>query len=255
MKNTPILMALVLLLLLGGCAQIKTLITVHPDGSGFIDQEIALTGPAQEIIALMAQSDQYFMDETELQAYAARLGEGVSYVSHESIAEGNGVRVRFAFEDINTVHLEQDGPSDLISIEGMTSTDSEEEPPMTFSFERGSPASLVIQPALEMKEEAAKDSTSVAAEEEALQQMRVMLADARFVLALDIEGTIQETNATYQDGDLITLMDIDFNEFLKDDDLLRLVANSTGPTPELMAMMADHGFRIEMQESVRVTFE
>ena len=254
MKKTLILMALALVLL-GSCAQIKTLITVNPDGSGFIDQEIALTGPAQEIVALMAQSDKYFMDETELQAYAAQLGEGVSYVSHESIADGNGVRVRFAFDDINAVRLEQDGPSDLISIEGMTSTDSEEKPPMTFVFERGSPASLVIQPALEMEEGAAKDSTSMAAEEEALQQIRVMLADARFVLAVDVAGTIQETDATYKDGARITLMDIDFNEFLRDDDLLRIVANTTGPTPELMAMMADHGFRIEMQESVRVVFE
>jgi hypothetical protein len=248
-------LALLLSVLLAGCAQIKTLVTVHPDGSGFIDQTIVPTAAAQEILALMTESGDYFMDEAQLQAYAAQLGEGVTYDSHEPIEDGKGLRVRFRFNDIRTVHLEQDGPSDFITMEGMTSTESESPPPITFGFDAGSPATLLIHPAIRTADTESDEPPSAEAEEEALLQMRQFLKDARFLVALDVVGNIQETDAMHHDGGHITLMDIDFNEFLKDDALIKQIAAHPEPTPELLAILAQQGFRIELQETVRVVFE
>lgn len=241
-------------LLLAGCVQVRTLLTLNPDGSGMLELILQPTADTLELLRAMSESDKIFMDESELRAYADSLGEGVSYMSHKIIEDGDGIHVWYRFTDVAQVKAHLASPADLIAPEGVTSSSSNTDF-ITFGFAPGTPARLHIHmpPAPETAE------TAVLSEEERTEgerQLQALLADARITFEVALQGRIQETNAAHRQAATVTLADLDFNRLLQDKELVRRMAEHPhGPPPDFMAQLAEKGFTFEAQPEIEVVFE
>lgn len=236
-----------------GCVQIKTLLTLHPDGSGILELILQPTAETLELLQAMSESDKIFMSEQELRAYADTLGAGVSYMDHKVLDGGTGLHVWYRFKDVTQLKAQLLSPIDLIAPEGVTSTSS---PPdyIGFGFEAGAPARLTIM----MPRPDAQEPETLTEEDraEGEGQLQALLADARITFELALQGRIQETNAVHHQVSTVTLADLDFNRILQDEELLRLMAEQPqGPAPALLAQLAEKGFTFDAQQQIDVVFE
>jgi len=102
------LAALLPLLALAGCFQLRALIRVADDGSGTIAESVMMGGM---MIQMMHAGDSTgapaLYDIDSLRAHAARLGEGVTLLRVDSIADGEevGYRAVYAFRDVGDVRF------------------------------------------------------------------------------------------------------------------------------------------------------
>jgi hypothetical protein len=246
----------VLCLLFSGCLQSMLLITVESDGSGTIELTIIPGEMMAEMLAGFEEEPSMMPDESFFDSLATRFGQGVSFVSSESV-DDTGIRAFFSFADINTLSIGEDAPSQLLQAQGVSST-SENKDPLRFEFTPGSVARLVIyNDPLEEPEATPEDEDEVEAmdPEEAIEMMKFMMGDMHMTAVVEVNGSIQETNAKFHEGSRITLLDFEMNKLLDDEELLQQMAESTGPSPELVAALARNGVAIEQQEVISVVFK
>jgi hypothetical protein len=90
-----------------------------------------------------------------------------------------------------------------------------------------------------------------------------MFKGMRFCIALEMIGNIVETNATFREGNVITLVDMDFGALVEDaeklgassEKLQRLGAKKPETVEEMKALMKQFpGFRMELNREVTVKF-
>jgi hypothetical protein len=88
-------------------------------------------------------------------------------------------------------------------------------------------------------------------------QMGPMFAGAKMSSKLVIEGGIAESNATFQEGDTITLMSINFDELMKNEGGMKAMKKLDAETREEVAEAVKEvkGVEFETQEKVTVKFE
>ena len=160
-----------------------------------------------------------------MQALKRRLGEGVRFVSSAPYKEAgfDGVTAIYAFDDIRTLSLSMDK-----MMAGAIDSPMAEKAPgaeLKLAFARGaSGTSLTLmmppipEPSAEDRERAAatvKESGMAEMPPEAQAMMKNLLNGLLLEVALNVEGTIVSTNAPYQDGNRIILMQLDGTELLK----------------------------------------
>jgi hypothetical protein len=248
-----------------GCISSQTLVTVKADGSGTIEQRTLMSTSAMNLIASMgggeASADKLF-DEESMQKTAARLGPGVRVVSNEPLEENGmkGTKAVFAFDDINAIHL-----SESPNVPGVPGEQAgaAKEPPMTLKFERGG-ATHVLTITLPRSDR--KDATGTTpppdaekpneAPPEALDMMRMMLKGLKVTLAVAVDGTIVKTNAQFHDDSRVTLVEMDFDELMKDDASLKAIQGKFGPgssAADLQAALKTlKGVKINPDSTIRI---
>jgi hypothetical protein len=88
------------------------------------------------------------------------------------------------------------------------------------------------------------------------EMMKPYFRSMSFLVQVKIEGSIRSTNASYRDGNTITLMDLDMGKIVDDEELFRKVINSEKGIgdKEMLAQMETAGVRIEQKERVNVSF-
>ena len=220
----------------------------------------ALSGQMLDMMMSLA-GDESLCDEENLQEEGAKMGEGVRLTSSEPIDEDGrrGCRAFYDFDDINQLTINQNPGDQMPS--GMTEDEpGSAEDVVTFSFTPGSPATLVINLPQDFQDNnpdedpAEVDSTQ---SEEQLAMMREMFEGARIHMAVAVEGAIIETNASYVDGNRITLIDIDFDLLLEDEEQLELLSNANPQTTaEVKALLEGvDGIKVETTEEIIVRFE
>lgn len=254
--------------LLAGCFAYETTVRLSPDGSGTVEQEIVLTRMMAEMLrAANEEAEEEGIDVCE----ELDLGEGARLVSAEPIEETErmGCRQVYAFTDVNALRLKP-GPAEGLQDElgDGNGTPAAPEEPITFSFQPGSPATLVIRMPERETEGDEEDDEGVAEGPEldaeadaagramALAMMREMLRDSRFSVRLVLDGDIVETDASHRDGNRITLIDLDFDALLEDPEALERLMGIEDPSSEQAnALLAElPGVRFETREEVTVRF-
>lgn len=252
------------LCLLTGCFTFETIINLNPDGSGTVEQVFSIHGPMLEMMAFFADESGNLpdlCDEASLETEAENFGEGVVLTSAERIEEENqrGCHARYAFDDINTLTIDQDPGAKMPDGGEMENAEDEEEDGQTvrFSFTPGAPATLTILMPQEFEaapEDAAVDSSQ---RDMQLQMMREMLQGAKMTLSIQVAGPIAETNATYRNGSTISLMKMDFDEVLADEGQLALLMDSNPQSLDDVKALLENisGIEMETQEEVQVRFE
>ncbi len=252
-RKSGVAMLALCAVLLGGCVQFKTLITLNPDGSGMLELLLRPTVDTLELLRAMSDTDKIFMDEEELRAFADSLGEGVAYASHQLLDDGDAIQATYQFEDISQLKVQIASPADLIAPEGVTSSSSDAQY-LTMGFEASKPAHLTVAMPISDPGEPAEMTEEERAENE--RQFQTMLADARFTFELAFQGNILETNAIHHKESTVTLVDLDFNGIMADKELMgMMVEQPKGPTPALLAQLAERGFTFDVQEQIDVVFE
>ncbi len=259
--------------LLAGCFQASTVVRVNPDGSGTVVESMLLS---KKMIARMNEMMQGFagnsgagpepielFEPAKLKARAAGMGEGVSYISGEKTetAEFSGYTATYAFREINELRLNQQSGESAVGKGGQKAPSL----PLIFHFSKGSPATLTVeQPgdknpvkAVEGSQENAESprTASVISDEEA-KQLAEMFMGMKMALAVEVNGSIVETNATHRDGSRITIIDFDLSKFgssLPQLEKLKLLKGSSAA--DVKELMKDFpGMKIDLNDRLKVVF-
>lgn len=259
--------ALFAMLAFSGCLQIEKIVKLKTDGSGTIEETLVMSKSALDGMKQMAAGfggdkaaakPPELFDEAKLKEAAAKMGEGVTFVSATKISggQGEGFKAIYAFADINKLKLDQNPSGSMPSAGGMkASGDKKKQEPIGFRFTKGAPAELAItMPQPEVKPKREQPSGM---EDMAMQMMQQILKDMKIVIAVEVQGAIKETNAEYRDGTLVTLMEMDFNKLLADPLKFKEMAKTSPQSlQEAKALMKSlEGVKIETAPEVKIKFE
>jgi hypothetical protein len=260
-----------LLLFACGCLEVSQEIHVNKDGGGRIIERVMMSKAAlKQLNAFFSSfpSDKKskpekvdIYDKKKLIADAKNYGPDVEYVSSKKLSTKtkDGYQVEYAFKDINTLRINQN-PGDKGPNKSDSKSDNKEEN-VTFNFEKGSPSILTVnfqsleKPSKEKKRKAGK--TDKEAEQKTIDEMREILKDFYIGITVQPEGEIVETNATYREGNKITLLEMDFNKLLSDEKQLEIFAKKEPDTVEETKTLLKNlpGFKVEMNKKVLIKFE
>ncbi|MEW6586328.1 MAG: hypothetical protein AB1442_12055 [Nitrospirota bacterium] len=270
---------------LTGCITFLTEIKVRGDGSGTMVQTITLNPEqmkksmediAKQMGATMTESKEDskndspkaskegMFKEDDLKGKAIDMGEGVTFVSAETIDTKTavGVRVTYAFKDINHLAINPKPEAAM----GMASAGASAEEAVKFLFSRKPDGNAVLtilfsQAKLDTKEQATAPPPPASPEESAQQTAMVkqMFKGLHMGLAVDVEGKIVKTNSPYVEGSKVTLMDIDFDPLLSDEEgykaLSAKLEKAMGDDRKTMeALKGVKGLRIVTDPEVSIEF-
>ena len=259
------LFAFAALFAFSGCLQVEKVVKLKPDGSGTVEETLIMTKSALESIKQMAAGfgggkaeakpfDVY--DEAKIKEAGEKMGEGVTLVSSTKISTeaGEGYKAIYAFTDINKLKVDQNPSGSMPAAGGMKKEEKKKEP-VVFKFNKGSPAELSMsmpQPEFKPKKDQPADM-----EEAAMQMAQQMFKDMKITLAVEVVGTISETNAEYRDGARVTLMEMDMNKLLADPVKFKELAKSNPQTlQEAKALMKGvDGVKVEAAPEVKIKFQ
>ena len=265
---------------LSGCLQIENVVKLQPDGSGRLEEKVVMSKATVAQIEQMAAGfgdlggekkdgkpakGFELMDAEKLKAAAAKMGEGVTFIGAQKIdtESGSGFVATYAFTDINKLKLDQN-PSDLLPTpggkKGAAGPAGAKTEPVTFQFTKGTLAELTVKMPIPDVKAAGKQKEQAAAagmEEMAMQMMQQMFKDMKVSMAIEVAGTIKETNAEYRDGSRVTLMEMDFNKLLANPEKFKQLAKENPKTiQESKALMKGiDGVKVEAAPEVKIKFQ
>ncbi len=280
MKIFRLLLAAVLTVLgLSGCLDIEKTVKLKADGSGTVEEKIVMSKATVAQMEQMAAGfgglvekkkegkpaakDFGLMDEKKLKEAAAKMGEGVTCVGAKKIETetGSGYLATYAFKDINTLKLDQN-PGDSMPAPGGVRAPGgpgkSKVEPVTFQFAKGTPASLTVKmPVPELTPKKEKKEQPAGMETMAMQMMQQMFKDMKITMAVEVPGAITETNAEYQVGARVTLIEMDFNKLLANPEKFKQLAVENPKTlQESKALMKGiDGVKIETAPEVKIKFQ
>jgi len=260
-----------LTLLLVGCLQVDTTINVAKDGSGTINEKVLLSRTFVNMMKEFAQAFQdsasteefSFFKEDEIIADAKDYGEEVKYVSHELISDDNweGFEVVYSFNDITKIKIQPD-PGSKVGMddeEGETTADEEY---YFFKFKKGDVSELIIdRPPIELNSESEENKDTVEAseqnDEEMGEEFLKMMEGMKINIAVQVDGQITSTNASYVEDSKITLMQMDFSEMMKDNESFKEFKNKEPKNIEEMKEFLEKfpGMKIEVEKPISVKFK
>lgn len=250
-----------------GCIQTDTKVKLNPDGSGLIEETMLMK---EEVAAMFREFVAAFdstkagefnlFNEEELMGKAVNYGEGVSYESGEAIqVKGyEGYKIIYSFDDINKIKLNP-SPDDKIPMGDEEEGSAEKKDLVFFNFTKGNPSVLTIKLPEEEKVEKSEteemeinDSTANVMKEKIIE----MFDGMRMKVVLDVNGDIDETNATFIDGNEITLFDVDFSEIINNKEVLEEMTKSQDMSMEQFGEITSKipGIKFEMKKEVTVKF-
>jgi hypothetical protein len=267
MKALKIVVLFALSLALMGCFESIVLLRVNKDGSGTIEETVVISDSFMELMKSFGseeegEEDKDVIDEEQLTAKAVSMGEGVRYVSAQPVKtdRGSGYKAIYSFSDINDVRINQN-PGENVSPPPMG---GEEQGPveewLRFNFSGGRTATLeIIYPQdmeMHQEEKSAESEADMDSNPEMMEMMRELYQDMHIGIAVEVDGEITDTNASYVDGSTVTLMDIDFAKILEDEEKFKELMSANPETVEEMKQLVkdNPGIKVEIEESIRIRF-
>jgi hypothetical protein len=266
----------------GGCFAFSTVLTVRGDGSGTIRQRVLFPptalaqirglGGLRDVGGLGGRggaASPVFdpLPEPQARARATAFGEGVTYVSSAAIdtSEGRGTDITYAFADITKIHIDEHPPA----LEGVTLDVTRRaldvmNPHVTFALARAPGGNVLLRVNAPLPDISGLGipqggGTHIPADQMAM--FRQMFAGAHLSIAVEPDGELVRTSSSYVDGDRVTLIDVDVDDILMDDDaLLRLRAART--PDEVNAALRDFaagagagtGVKVSVDRDVTIEF-
>lgn len=269
LRVVPVLLVLAVL---SGCFQSLVLLKVNKDGSGTLEETMLLTEGFTQLISQLSgqeapkEGDPEEVDWAKLEEKAQAMGEGVRVVSAEPVKNdlGSGYRAVFSFPDIAKVRVNQNPGAAVAAGPGGEQQPAEpaDEDWLRFEFRPGASPTLEVllpSPDEETSDEEGQEESSeqqMGENPEMMQMVRQLYSDMRIRIAVEVAGTIVNTNARYVDGSRVTLMDVDFGALLQDEARFQqLMEANPQSVEEMEALIGDNpALRLETQEKVSIRF-
>ncbi len=243
--------AAALALLTTSCLQQETTLSLNKDGSGTITETTILGAQMLAMMGAAGGEGGDPLDQMIAQAKVksdeavANMGEGVTLKEVKKLNKGGkkGLITVYEFKDINK--LKYTFGSSLGDDEG-----GEDKEPLDISYKNGV---LTIN----NKYEKAKEGEQPAKPEMGDQQLAMaqqMMGDMRMALKLEFPGGIADTNAQHQDGNKVTIMDIDFGKLMAQEEKFKefMKAQPESPAEAAQLLKGVDGVKIETAEKLTV---
>ena len=233
-----------------GCFQMTTTIKVAADGSGTIEQRQLITA-AGMATRPSVRSAQAGADSTRCpRSRRAARRPGWATASHTyrrrrlPSATGQGRAITYTFTDINGVRVGFDAPAPGLlpgqDGQGVSFALTTLETDMSLLGSR-------------YPQELFAEGGGSLPPPEQIALARSFLAGARVSIAVEPAGALVEASSPFVDGNRVTLLEIDFDQLLKDDVLARVRATKTAE--ELKAVVATApGLKLNLDSPITVEF-
>lgn len=266
-------------LALSSCIEVTETVHLKVDGSGTIVEETIMGAQMSAMIAQMAAlggegakaPDMFGEDAAKKRA--GKMGKDVTVGKVEKIDKDGhtGSRVTYNFTDINTLTLSlSDGASGLSDMAPgageKPEKDDKKEVPVTFTYK--DKVLTMVNPTPQKAGGGARDAGGRDAEADAdkpkaeegadavqAQAMAMnMMKDMKMSLKVVIESGIAETDATFKDGNTITLTEMDMNKLLANPDAMKKLQNLNPQDPAEMQenLKGMDGVKVETKDKVTV---
>jgi hypothetical protein len=279
MKHLSTLALAAVSILLAGCLNSTTVINVKPDGSGTIEQSTTMNRQAAAQLQQMmgaagegaAAKKAGLFDEEDLRAAAAKMGEGVTFVSATPLltADAQGTRAIYAFADITKLRLDQKpatpGGGAAGAMTGVPGGSTPEN--ILFQFAKtpaGTSRVTVVFP--EGKADHVAKAGQAKAPDQAkagdpmqaaaLLMMKQMFTGLKIAIVLQPVGRIVHSNSPFVQGQQVTLLELDMGQLMADEGMLQKVQAAGGGSFEDMkaALKGAKGVKLNPEREVRVEF-
>jgi hypothetical protein len=258
------------MLLFAGCLQVETTLKVNKDGSGNIDEKVLFS---KTFVNMLKDFTQAFQDsasteefsmfsEEEIIADAKDYGENVVYVSYKKIDNENweGYQAIFSFDDVTKIKISPD-PDSKIDMGDEASENVQEEEYYFFKFVKGNTPQLIIdRPTIELNDETDENNDSDESEQiedEAGEEFVKMMEGMKIDIAIEVEGEIINTNATYVQGSRVTLFQMDFSEMMKNKEGFEEFKKNEPKNIDEMKKYLEKlpGIKLEVEKPVTINFK
>lgn len=262
-KKIRLALLAVVILFLSGCFTNNWLVTVKRDGSGTISVDFSMDKSMMEMMQSFSEdgddappsSSEDLIDPEGMRELASAMGEGVRFVSATPVSDSSGsmgYTALFEYDDISRVRINPmlGAPTD--------EEESADGDAVTFGFDRAGRPRLTISIQQSGEDEDESDEYDEQSPEEAAMMasmMKPFLGGMAFSVAVKIDSGIHSTDASYVDGDTVTIMDFQMDKILDNEKLFsKVVASSSVSEKDIQKDLAAAGVRIEAKETVTVDF-
>ena len=270
MRSVRLIGVIALALVLGGCINSTTVIHVRSDGTGTIDQSTTMTAQAAaQMKAMMAgfgeagkekPASTGLFSEKDMREAAAKMGEGVTFVSAQPIhtAQQEGMRATYAFTDIRKLRLSEK-PNAPGGGGGMPTVGGSDAEDLQFRFARTPSGSSVItvvfpQPKPDAKPEKPEAKPSAGDNPQALAMLKELFNGLKISVSLEPVGRILKTNSPYVEGQRVTLFEMDFGELLGDPAMLEKMQAAGSIEEAKVFLKGRKGIKVNLDREVTVEF-
>jgi hypothetical protein len=180
--------------------------------------------------------------EADLKKMAEQAGPGVRFVSSTPLTEGDkqGAKVVFAFDDINKIQVD---PMNVKPSADQGSGDKQASFRLT-KLASGNSLLTIDMPDKSKEGQEGKEpaeATPQAAPEnvppEVAAMIKQMFAGMRIAREVEVEGRVLRTNSPFASGSRITILDIDMDQLLQQEDALKKLPK-LGPGTNMSQAMA-----------------
>lgn len=243
--------AAALALLTTSCLQQETTLSLNKDGSGTITETTILGAQMLAMMGAAGGEGGDPLDQMIAQAKVksdeavAKMGEGVTLKEVKKLNKGGkkGLITVYEFKDINK--LKYAFGSSLGDDEG-----GEDKEPLDISYKNGV---LTINNKYEKAEEGERPAKPEMGDQQ-LAMAQQMMGDMRMALKLEFPGGIADTNAQHQDGNKVTIMDIDFGKLMAQEGKFKefMKAQPESPAEAAQLLKGVDGVKIETAEILTV---
>lgn len=272
MKTYKVLLVLFIAFFLCGCFEVKQEIIVNKNGSGKIIETFmmskAVVKQLNSLFSGLSDSKKKksgsldIYDKAKLKKDAANYGPDVKYVSSRKMSTKTkeGYRVEYSFKDIKDLKINQN-PGDKSPKGSGAKSDTKEEN-ITFKFEKGDSSVLIVNfpektKSKKEKKKKTKKKKDKEAEQKELEGVREIFKDFYIGITIRPAGEIVETDATFRDGNTITVLEMDFNKLLEDEKQFKSFAEKEPDTIEETKALLKNipGFKVELNKTVTIKFK
>jgi hypothetical protein len=258
---------------LAGFISSDTLVRVKADGSGTIETTTVMSAMFVSQMTQMAAAfggkereqgkggppELFSMDD--MKAAAAKMGEGVRFVSGEKIkkADGEGMKAVYAFSDITKLKINQkpDLPGGAAQGAGLTMSGGAAED-LTFRLARqpnGNALLTLVFPQMAARQgKGAGPTPSQTPDAQQLEMMKTLFKGMRIAIGVEPEGRIVQTNSTYVTGNRVTVLEMDFEQLLSNPALMSQMSNIKTLEEAKRTLKDVKGFKMNLDPELRIEF-
>jgi hypothetical protein len=262
--------ALCSLLLLAGCFSDKTMIKLNADGSGTIVVTSQMKTSAIQQMKEMAKAfggdnakEPELFTEKEARDRAAKMGEGIEFVSFEPIKskDAEGMKVAYSFKDVRKLKINEMTDPPGGGGPGGPKPPARKTNPVTFKMDKlpnGNTLLTIFNPGCDLKPDqnpppALPNGGDVP--DEQLNMMKEMMGGLLISIQLEVPGLVK-TNSKHVEGSKITILEMDFDKILGDPAKLRKLAATQPKSPEeAKLLMKDFpGVKMTLEPETSIEF-
>jgi len=255
--NLKAMLGLLLAVALPSCLQNETTINLNKDGSGTIVEETYFTAAMLEMSTQFAEPGapdpvEAMFTEEKAKAKAPKLGEGVEFVKMEMIEKDGmkGARTHYKFADISKISINPGSAMENLG-DNAPKPDNADEESLKFEFADGE--LTILTPPTDFKNMAMEDAEE-GQNPQMEEMMTKMMADMSIAIKLKATDGIEETNASYVDGDTVTLFEVQVAKMFDQKDKLKAISETakTDKDAAIVEFKKLEGMKVETGEKVSV---